>query len=112
MKSKIDDLIQILCNSKASIAERDDAAMDLAEYRDDRAINALLQTSKNKDEDELILNSCGESLGSIWVQMNIFDYKIFRNLPGTVKHGVYFVVKARKPEWVKRYALNCEDYSH
>ncbi|NGX47521.1 MAG: hypothetical protein K1000chlam3_00896 [Chlamydiae bacterium] len=111
MKDQIDFLIELLFDAKASLTERDEAATELGEFFDPRVINALTLKSRDLKENELILNSCGESLGSIWVNQNLFNKEIFQTLSGTARHGIYFVVKSAKSEWVKKYKLNEEKFS-
>jgi len=106
MKKRIDCLIEMLFDKQASIAERDDAAMDLAEFNNVLATEALLKVSRNKQEDEMILNSCGESLGSIWSRLGIFDEKTYRMMSATARYGTFIVIKARHPEWIEKYELD------
>lgn len=40
---KVDLLVDILLDETASVSERDDAAMDLGKFNDDRALNGLLK---------------------------------------------------------------------
>jgi len=111
MINRVNALIELLFDATATIAERDDAAMDLSEFPETAVVNALIAKAKDMNEDETILNSCGESLGSIWVQQNIFDLETFRALSGTARYGVYLVIESKKPEWVKLYHLNEDDFS-
>ncbi len=110
MKEKIDALIQLLFDEATSVAERDDAAIFLGEFSDIRSINALISKAKNLNENQLVLNSCGESLGSIWTKQNLFDEKTYRTLSGTARYGVYVVIKSRKPEWLEEYQLEKDDF--
>jgi len=105
MKDRMDALIKLIFDNGASITERDEAAISLAEFSDIRTITALLSKAKDLKENELVLNSCGESLGIIWVKQNFFDEKAYRALSGTARYGVYIVIKSRKPEWMEQYQL-------
>ncbi|MEY3201013.1 MAG: hypothetical protein RIR70_563 [Pseudomonadota bacterium] len=58
-------LIDVLLDQNAREDERDDAAMDLAEFDDDRALNALVEVASSLSESSLIVASCGESIGQI-----------------------------------------------
>jgi hypothetical protein len=49
MHKGLKDLVDLLLNSKASIADRDDAAMDLFEYDNDTALNALIKVADYLD---------------------------------------------------------------
>lgn len=111
MKDRIELLIELLFDDDSSIAERDDAAMDLGDFSDDQVITALLLRAMNVNEDEMVLNSCGESIGNIWSKKDFFDEKVYHSLPGTVRFGVYVVIKSRKPEWVISYQLENDDFN-
>jgi hypothetical protein len=112
MKDDVDLLIEILFDPKARIDEKDDAAMYLADYPEQRVINALLTKGKDVAEDDIILNSCGESLGQIWTNQNQFDKNAYHILSGTTRYGVYYVFKSRKPEWVELYKLNQDNFKN
>lgn len=102
---KIEDLIEILLDSTARIDERDDAAMNLAKYNDDRALEALIKAA-NLEEDNTVLNSVGESIGEIWVTRNIFNNHVYRTLPSSTRYGIYYVIRHDKPEWIQKYMLD------
>jgi hypothetical protein len=103
-------LIAILFDDSTTVSERDDAAMQLEDFTSDRAINALLTRGKNKNEDEIVLNSIGESLGEIWIKRNSFDRNEYQGLLGTTRYGVYFSVKSIKPEWIKEFELDKDNF--
>lgn len=100
MEKRLNELIKLLFDERASIAERDDAAMDLFEYNDDLAENALIKIAKNKKENPIILNSCGESIGTIWVKKNKFDKDCYNNLSKESQDGIHYIIKTDKPEWL------------
>jgi ankyrin repeat protein len=110
MKDRVSALVQLLFDNGASITERDEAAVSLSEFSDIQATTALLSKTKDLNEDELILNSCGESLGIIWTKQNYFDKKEYRNLAGTARYGVYVIIKSRKPEWIEQYQLEKDNF--
>jgi len=58
-------LIKLLLNPAARIDERDDAAMDLAESDDPRARSALIVIACDRDCEDIIAVSAGESLA--WI---------------------------------------------
>jgi|ERR1700722_12790756 len=104
---KVDLLVEVLLDVNARIDERDDAAMDLGEEFDDEVVlNALIQVAIDPGEIDMILNSCGESIGKIWIKKNYFDEKIYKNLTKDARDGIYCVVKYRKPAWVKKFHLD------
>jgi hypothetical protein len=87
------------------IAGRDDAAMELMHFGDDEVVEVLVRVGSNVDEHDVILNSCGESLGGIWIDREHFDLGAFEKLAPTAKAGVRIVVREGKSEWVKCYNL-------
>lgn len=95
----LNELIEILLDVRATIGERDDAAMDLHEYNNDLALSALTHVAKNKDEDSIILNSCGESIAAIWIKRNHFDKNCYKNLTPQAKNGIRIGLKYEKPQW-------------
>lgn len=110
MRDKIDALIEIIFDDQASITEKDDAVIYLGEFSEEKAVNALLLKSKDFLENEMILNSCGESIGQIWVNENFFDQKIYRSLDGIVRYGIYVVIKSQKPEWIVKYQIENDNF--
>lgn len=111
MNDTSDALIKLLFDKTASITERDEAAVALGEFSDWKIIEALLLKAKDLNENELVLNSCGESLGIIWTNQNFFDEKAYHALQGTARYGVYVVIKSRKPKWIEQYHLEKDDFS-
>jgi hypothetical protein len=59
-------LISVLLNTEAEFGDRDDAAMDLGEFDEPAAEEALLKVVLLHTEDEGIADSAGESLWQIW----------------------------------------------
>ncbi len=58
-------LISVLLDPGATLAERDDAAMDLSQFDQPETIAALLQVGCDVGESEVVLASAGESLAEI-----------------------------------------------
>jgi HEAT repeat protein len=83
--NQVKDLIEILFDRSASLAERDDAAMYLGEINDEEALQGLLKfayrdfVSVNNDEVSLKA-TCGESIGYIWLMRGKFDRAIYDKL--------------------------------
>lgn len=99
-------LIQLLVDQHALDADRDDAAMDLGEeFGDESVLSALIKVASDPNEVDMILNSCGEAIGKIWVKRSCFDEEAYRALSGTSRYGVYVVIKSRKPEWIEQCQL-------
>lgn len=97
---KIDQLVEILLDKKASIAERDDVAMDLGVFDDDLALKALISIATNLNEDDMIVDFCGESIGEIWVKRNKSDFKILKRFHPVAFRATRDYIKAKKPEWL------------
>ncbi len=102
---QIDLLIDILFDKNADLAERDDAAMYLGEYDDDRALAALIKICLDKNEEEFIFDVCGESVASIWVKRDHFDPNIYKEMVPTARHEAYWYIQSMKPEWIEKYEL-------
>ncbi len=101
MTDTIDLLIDILFDPTAREDEKHDAVMDLGEYNDERALQALLKVASNFTETEIILQSAGESIGRIWTESNQFDKNAFAKLHPFAQHEAEMYIKAIKPElWV------------
>ncbi|MBX9745246.1 MAG: hypothetical protein K2X08_08570 [Chlamydiales bacterium] len=94
MSDKIDFLVKILLSDTAREDERDDAAMDLGRFDDERALTALMQIASNSKEDEMILASCGESIGAILIKKQKYDVAVFDDLAPIAKHAAYSFIKA------------------
>lgn len=59
-------LIGVLLDRSASTSERDDAAMDLADFDEAEVVDALLAVATDRDENAIVQDSVGTSLGEIW----------------------------------------------
>lgn len=100
MQDRLKFLIDLLMDKTTSIADRDDAAMDLFEFNEDDALDALIKIAQDTNEDPTVLNSCGESIASIWVKRNKFDKNCFDNLTKEAQCGIYYVIKQDRPDWL------------
>jgi hypothetical protein len=103
-------LISILNDLEEDIGVRDSVAMDLVEFDDDDVIAVLAHYGSKPDEDTMLLNSCGESLGEIWIRKDAFNEELFSKLTNVAKTGVLFVAEQIKKEWVKKYSLDRDVY--
>jgi hypothetical protein len=101
MVANMELLINILCDKTAKEDERDDAAMDLGTFNDDRALNALLQVGSNNKENETILDSCGESIAQILITREEFREDILNQLSNPAKQAAFSFIKEVKPDWIK-----------
>ena len=103
---KIDGLIQVLLDNNARIDERDDAAMYLRKYDDDRALNALMSVVLNPIEEPFIMDVCGGAIAEMWVKRNYFDPNLYKKMNPDARHELYGYISGMKPEWIQRYKLN------
>lgn len=92
-------LIKILLDPSARVDEKDDVAMDLGDYDDERALFALFEAGSNLNEDSMVLDSCGESIGEILIRKNDFRKKELNKLPEDTKVGVKRIFRHYRPEW-------------
>jgi hypothetical protein len=63
----------VLLDRAAPIGDRDDAAMDLHAYDEPEAEEALLRVVLDHVEDEMVIDSAGESLSTIWQRKGKHD---------------------------------------
>ncbi len=73
-------LISVLLNRTYSAADRSDAAMDLGQYDEDRAFEALVSVALDVAEDSLVLEYCGESIADIWNRRRTCDPDLIERL--------------------------------
>jgi hypothetical protein len=71
-----DGLISVLLDTNAECGDRDDAAMDLGQYDEPAAEEALLKVVLSQTEDEDIADTAGESLWQIWTRKGKVDPSI------------------------------------
>jgi len=102
---RVEMLIRVLLDKDAPIGDRDDAAMDLGQYNDQRALNALLKIATNPNEDSFIFDVCGESIASLWVKRDSFDLDSYQKLMPPAKRECYGYIEVNKPEWIKNFNL-------
>jgi len=101
MTNKISLLIEVLLDKNAREDERDDAAMDLGNYNDDQALNALIKVATDPLEDnDTLSNSCGESIAAIFIKRGQYDRKIVDHLSPSAKNGALAMIQSQRPEWM------------
>ncbi len=83
----IDHLIRVLQDKSIDLGVRDDAAMDLGRYDEARVLEALLQVAVDLEEDEIILDSCGDSIKDIWARKGCYDPLVFAKFAPAAKNG-------------------------
>ena len=101
MTDIVDLLIELLFDSTAREDEKHDAIMDIGAYNDDRALNALLQIAVDPNENDTILDACGESIAEIWTKRNQFNVEAYKKLRPCAQHEIKIYIKNNKPEWLR-----------
>ena len=93
-------LIKFLLDKTVDLGARDDCAMDLADYDDEEALEALYKCASDPIEDNIIQGSCGESLAEIMVRTSQLNKKYVTGLSeyAFVELKNYF--ENTKPEWL------------
>ena len=100
MSDKVAFLINVLLDDTAREDEKDDAAMDLGKYDDDRALTVLSQVASNPNENAMVQDSCGESIAKILLRRGLYNRDIIDTLTPIAKDAVYSYIKTVKPEWL------------
>ncbi|MNN07735.1 hypothetical protein D3C81_1205660 [compost metagenome] len=97
-------LIEILLDPISSEADKDDAAIELGNHFDDEeTIDALIKVSNSGDIDEMIVASCGESLGQIWLRKAQVDFEKLACLSGIALTEALSLIKQQRPDWYEKY---------
>jgi hypothetical protein len=73
-------LIEVLLNENAEFGDRDDAAMNLAEYDDSFVESALFKIAGSDLADVDLADRCGESLAEIWCRKSRINKDIYYGL--------------------------------
>lgn len=102
MSDEIDGLIAVLFASNAREDEKDDAALDLRRYPDERALQALIKAGSNPSEDSMVLDTCGESIASILVHRDECRMDIIERLDPIARRSAYDYIMVEKPTWLRR----------
>ncbi len=100
MENRAELLVEILLDQDEELGARHDAVMYLKDYDDEIVLKALVFAGSNPLEDDIVLDSCGESLASIWIRKNVFDKEGFSKLVKQARSTAYSIIKSRKPEWL------------
>jgi hypothetical protein len=78
--SQPEGLIGVLLDETAEYGDRGDAAMDLSEYDGADVEAALAHVACDPAADEMIADSCGESLAEIWCRKGQLDEAVLLRL--------------------------------
>lgn len=92
-------LATILKDTTATIAEKDDAAIELGEFDDSEALTALITATQTEELAEIVLASIGESIAQIWIRLDNFDPTLFNQLPIEAQREAHSLIQATRPEW-------------
>lgn len=96
--TRLQQLIGILFDESARLDERDDAAIDLGRSDDPRAIDALLRVGASVGESDMLVGSCGESLGEIAVRIGRFDRRWPDMLRPEARRELIAMIRADRPD--------------
>lgn len=88
-QAEVEILTGILLDKDAAIADRDDAAMYLGAFDDDRALNALIRVGTDETEHDIILWSCGTSIADIWLKRGSYNRIVLDSLTQRARQEVY-----------------------
>lgn len=92
-------LISVLLNPKAEFGDRSDAAMDLGEFDEPDAFDALMAVATNPEEDADLLDACGESLAEICSRRAQIDPDQFLKLQNPARTVFVAYLKQLRPDW-------------
>ncbi|CCB91816.1 unknown protein [Waddlia chondrophila 2032/99] len=103
---RIKKLTKIILDPLAADHEKDDAAMDLEDYNDIEALEALIKVASDPSANDLFaLPQYGETIGIYWIRNDDFKKNIFLSLKDEAQGGVLSSIMRLKPEWIERYRL-------
>lgn len=102
MKHNFKSLIDILLDKTAREDERDDAAIDLREYKNLYVLEALVKVASDPLEDITMIDKCAESIGEICVAMHYFDEEFFKKLIPFAQMIVFGFIMSHKPTIIKQ----------
>lgn len=105
-KDSVQLLVDILLDKTAREDERDDAAIDLREYKDVRAWKALIKIASNSQEEHTLIDNCAESIGEIWNEMNYFNEQVFETMVPFAQKIIFGFIMAHKPMLINKKFKN------
>lgn len=106
MKDEAHLLVEILLDKNECLDARDDAAMDLGEYKDLEVLTTLVGVSSNPYENEMILDSCAESISEILVSLNLFNKDVIERVIPFAGKRIVRDVRARNPKLIDECTLH------
>lgn len=90
--SKANRLIEVLLDKESRVDERDDAAMDLSSFDDESVLEALMLVGEDHNESDIVLASCGESIGMILMRQAVADQSLLERLAPVAKREAIAVL--------------------
>jgi len=108
-KETIQGLVEVLLDPEADECETDDAAIDLGNYDDDYALNALVfAASRSHICEWSVLESIGGSIFEIWNKRNLVSTEIYDSLKEPAKVALFSCIYRFRPEWIEKYNIKID----
>jgi hypothetical protein len=92
-----------MLDSNASVAEKDDCAIDLAGFDDADVIEALSKFANELSNDWIVRASCGESLAGIWIRKKEINFDLLIKLKDVAINEALSLIKYHRPDWYESY---------
>ncbi|UKS29655.1 hypothetical protein LOZ80_12265 [Paenibacillus sp. HWE-109] len=96
-------LIHTLLDPNANEAEKDDCAMDLADFDGNEVIEALSKFANDIDNECIVRASCGASLAEIWIRKQEVNFNFLLQLKDVALTEALALIKHHRPEWYEMY---------
>ena len=97
-------LIEILLDSTSSDAEKDDAVIEIGNnFEDEETIDVLIKVSNSMKTNDMIVASCGESLGHIWLRTKEINYEKLSYLKGIALNEALSLIKEQRLDWYEKF---------
>ena len=93
-------LIEILEDESSRLDEIDDAIIDLGQLRSLKPLNPILKIAINSKKDEMLLESAGEALAQIMIDLDEYDGRFVESLAPVAQREFIGLIKAKRPEWL------------
>jgi hypothetical protein len=74
------EMVAYLLDKSGDLGSRDDVAMDLGKFDLEEVENALIQVTLDHTEEEMIIDSAGESLWEVWTRRNKFNSELVEKM--------------------------------
>jgi hypothetical protein len=100
--SQAEQTVKTLLDKKLELRVRDDCAEELARYSDPVSEEALVRIGADASEDEILLDTCGTSLGERWVRDRRVDLVAMGRLSPVARRIAEAIVSKYAPQLMKR----------